>query len=120
MPSTTHPTISLVIGDISMARLRVGNTDEVFISLGDGAWQETLLTSSQAADLAQMLQIVASRAAPKPPASRTVTVRCTDCGHKQTVTSATMSVDQAGQPRYYFGSGYSYCDKCDGPTQETT
>lgn len=44
----------------------------------------------------------------------TVVVRCNDCGHKQAVTAAT--VDERG--RAYFGSAYSHCDKCDGPTTD--
>lgn len=41
-------------------------------------------------------------------------VRCRECGHEQAVTSAT-AVFNDGQWRFYFGSRYDHCDKCDGP-----
>ena len=45
---------------------------------------------------------------------KTVRLKCEDCGHEQTVTSAVSYRDADGTEHHWFGSAYDFCDKCDG------
>jgi hypothetical protein len=44
------------------------------------------------------------------------TVKCTECGHIQTTHGFRVNPQEGGGT--YFGSGYSYCDECDGYPEE--
>lgn len=46
------------------------------------------------------------------PEPKIVHLKCTECGHEQDVTSVCGEyVD--GEPVYWFGSSYNFCDSCD-------
>ena len=41
-------------------------------------------------------------------------LQCIDCGHEQTIESATSALID-GHMHFWFGSAYDHCGKCDGP-----
>jgi len=41
-------------------------------------------------------------------------LKCTTCGHEQTVIPAAGIVEEDGDICFYFGSSAHFCDECDG------
>lgn len=118
MPGRTPFKAELIVDGINLARVKTDGKGNVLVSLGHGAYQETVIQRQQIRALAVMLIEAAAATAPRPPWAITICLQCQTCGHEQTATSASMVMEADGIANYLFGSSRHYCDKCDGPLKE--
>lgn len=118
MPGRRTPfRAELIVDGISLARVKTDAVGNVLVSLGHGAYQETVMPRRQALELAHAL-IAAAAAAHRPPSQITVNLGCQECLHEQSATSASMVLKPGGDPSYLFGPSYRRCDNCGGPLEE--